>query len=85
MNRKNIQFIDLVNHHGFEIDDFDEIDYKIIEFARSTQCFKRSDIDERFHMSNRNANYRLKKLILKGFLRMDGYGKLARYFFICEK
>ena len=49
------------------------------------EALKRSDIDERFHMSNRNANYRLKKLILKGFLRMDGYGKLARYFFIYER
>ena len=81
-NRKNNQLIDLVNHHSINIDDLDEIDYKIIEFARGIDYFKRSDIDERFHISNRNANYRLKKLILKGLLTIDGYGKTTKYSYV---
>ena len=78
-NKGNKCIVDLINHHNLNIKDFDEIDYKIIEFAKSIGIFRRSDIDERFHISNRNANYRLKNLIVNGFLTKEGTGKLSKY------
>ena len=59
--------------------DLSTIDYQIIDFIRKNGKVSRSMIDNEFSISSRNSSYRLKKLLEKGIIKIEGRSKAILY------